>query len=188
MERVHKKAEQKQVTGRAMSSVQMAKVMGNQGILQKCGTGYNPYGSDFFIMHEAESAIDDIIEGEIPEWRLIINCVDAGQRPSYAPGQVMTVWRNSNPVKVIDGYGIETGEEEADCVGSKNGKVRWKPGTSRVGYWDMGHKPGSEYRQSLDQLKKGKISFGEFLLVFQNPENYRVEDPSYNRSHLGEKR
>lgn len=186
MERVQKKEEQKQVTGQVMSPIQMARVMGNQAVVQRM----DPPGSGFYgkrvsrpprrfpgmlVGSEASAALDEVLDEEIPEW---LN----SYRPKYAPGQVMSVWNASNPVR------NEDGTETADCVGSESGKVTWTPGTSRLGYWDMGHKFGDEYWRSLKQLRDGEIRFNEFLFVFQDPENYQVEDPVHNRRHTGERR
>lgn len=43
MERVQKKEEQKQVTGQVMSPIQMARVMGNQAVMQMCDDGDTLY-------------------------------------------------------------------------------------------------------------------------------------------------
>ena len=46
----------------------------------------------------------------------------------------------------------------------------------------MGHKPGREYKKLHDDYMSGKISKEEFEREYHNPENYRPEAPSANRS------
>jgi predicted ribonuclease toxin of YeeF-YezG toxin-antitoxin module len=52
--------------------------------------------------------------------------------------------------------------------------------------WDMGHKPGYEFRKHQESAEKRGISRNEFLDEYNNPEHYRPELPSSNRSHKGE--
>ena len=54
--------------------------------------------------------------------------------------------------------------------------------------WDMGHKPGYEFRKHQKSAEKRGISRKEFLDEYNNPKHYRPELPSSNRSHAGEKR
>lgn len=52
--------------------------------------------------------------------------------------------------------------------------------------WDMGHKPGFEFRKHKESAKEREITRKEFLDEFNEPEHYRPELPSSNRSHKGE--
>lgn len=52
--------------------------------------------------------------------------------------------------------------------------------------WDMGHKPGFEFRKHQESAKERGISREEFLDEYYNPDHYRPELPSSNRSHKGE--
>jgi hypothetical protein len=52
--------------------------------------------------------------------------------------------------------------------------------------WDMGHKPGFEFRKHQESAKERGISRKEFLDEYYNPDHYRPELPSSNRSHKGE--
>ena len=52
--------------------------------------------------------------------------------------------------------------------------------------WDMGHKPGYEFRKHKQSAENRGISRKEFLDEYNNPEHYRPELPSSNRSHKGE--
>ena len=52
--------------------------------------------------------------------------------------------------------------------------------------WDMGHKPGYEFRKHQESARKRKISRKQFLDEYNNPEHYRPELPKSNRSHKGE--
>jgi predicted ribonuclease toxin of YeeF-YezG toxin-antitoxin module len=52
--------------------------------------------------------------------------------------------------------------------------------------WDMGHKPGYEFRKHRDSANARGIDRKEFLDEHNIPDHYRPEPPSYNRSHQGE--
>jgi HNH/ENDO VII superfamily nuclease len=52
--------------------------------------------------------------------------------------------------------------------------------------WDMGHRPGYEFRKYQEWARKNCISREEFLKGYNNPDHYRPELPSSNRSHRGE--
>ena len=71
----------------------------------------------------------------------------------------------------------------------EHGRVR-DPGTGRYMSkeqpWDMGHKPGYEFVKHQESARERQISRKEFLDEHNNPEHYRPELPSSNRSHKGE--
>ena len=52
--------------------------------------------------------------------------------------------------------------------------------------WDMGHKPGYEFRKHAKSAEERGISRDQFLDEYNEPEHYRPELPSSNRSHKGE--
>ena len=52
--------------------------------------------------------------------------------------------------------------------------------------WDMGHKPGYEFRKHQQSAIDRGISRKQFLDEHNDPSHYRPELPSYNRSHAGE--
>lgn len=49
--------------------------------------------------------------------------------------------------------------------------------------WDMGHKPGFEFRKHQKSAQNRGISRKQFLDEFNNPNHFRPELPSSNRSH-----
>ena len=117
-------------------------------------------------------------------------------RPSYGSGQVETVWKQSRDQQLED---IKDGKLKKDHNGFVPKKlekdeiyvldlqgnwrsVKWKPGESRQGKWDMGHLPGEEYRKTHRDYLSGKISREEFLEIYRDPNNYKVEDDKRNRS------
>jgi len=57
---------------------------------------------------------------------------------------------------------------------------------SRNGQWDMGHKPGEEYRKLHKDYMDGEITKGEFLDRHRDPNNYHPENPGSNRGHQHE--
>lgn len=52
--------------------------------------------------------------------------------------------------------------------------------------WDMGHKPGHEFRKHSNSAEQRGISRKQFLDEHNNSNNFRPELPSSNRSHSGE--
>ena len=92
-------------------------------------------------------------------------------RPSYGKNQVNEVWENAkDPItgKVYDPSGVE---------------INWDRSIARRGQWDMGHIPGEKYSDAHQLYMDGVISKEEFLEWYRNPNNYRPELPSTNRSH-----
>ena len=52
--------------------------------------------------------------------------------------------------------------------------------------WDMGHKPGYEFRKHKTSAQERNIERKQFLNEYNNPNHYRPELPSSNRGHFGE--
>ena len=102
----------------------------------------------------------------------------ANHRPSYAPGQVERVWANMDP----DGDGIVYVLDRNDDLVP----IQWQPGQPRDGVWDMGHIPDEPYRDLRHAYLNHEITLEEFLARYQDPDNYRVEHPGRNRSHVDE--
>ncbi len=61
--------------------------------------------------------------------------------------------------------------------------IPWKPGEPRKGVVDFGHKSGYSYKQIFEQYKNKEITLDELKDFQFNPDNYRLETPSSNRSH-----
>jgi predicted ribonuclease toxin of YeeF-YezG toxin-antitoxin module len=76
-----------------------------------------------------------------------------------------------------------------DAIEASTGRVR-DPVTgrfmSRDGPWDMGHKPGYEFRKHQGSAADRGIDRGQFLDEYNDPVHYRPELPRSNRSHRGE--
>jgi RHS repeat-associated protein len=54
--------------------------------------------------------------------------------------------------------------------------------------WDMGHKPGFEFRKHQESARSRGISREQFLDEYNDPSHYQPELPSSNRSHRYEDR
>ena len=52
--------------------------------------------------------------------------------------------------------------------------------------WDMGHKPGYEFAKHQKSAEERGIDREQFRKEYYNPDHYRPELPSSNRSHKGE--
>ncbi|MCH6189352.1 GH-E family nuclease [Paenibacillus polymyxa] len=91
----------------------------------------------------------------------------------------------SRPSKFRKGVREETWENAKDV----DGKVK-DPLTGDIidpkEPWDMGHKPGYEFRKHKESAKERGISRKQFLDEHNNPDHYRPENPSSNRSHKDE--
>ncbi|HFJ9439133.1 MULTISPECIES: HNH/ENDO VII family nuclease [Bacillus] len=61
--------------------------------------------------------------------------------------------------------------------------IEWKPGQPRKNVWDMGHLPEHKYSDMHKRYLNGELTPKEFRDWFNNPDNYRPELPSTNRSH-----
>lgn len=76
-----------------------------------------------------------------------------------------------------------------DSVEPRTGRVR-DPVTgqfmSKKKPWDMGHKPGQEHRKHAADAERRGISRDDYLNEHNDPNRYRPELPSSNRSHKGE--
>ncbi|SKS40362.1 HNH/ENDO VII family nuclease [Mycobacteroides abscessus] len=129
-----------------------------------------------------------------------------GNRPDYGPNQLIDVWGLSREEQIADIQGgkldlPEPGPDQqwvrlhptgpiGDDWTVENGHrlIEWRDGDSRAGLWDMGHVGGNEYAKLRDQYHDGLITFKDFIGEYRDPENYRVQDPYRNRSHIDEHR
>jgi hypothetical protein len=96
-------------------------------------------------------------------------------RPKYRAGLVDDVW---NAAKQPDGKVYDPGGRE----------LTWDKTKSRYDQWHMGHQPKKEYSKLVDELVEGKITEDEFLKKYNDPNNYRPEDPGENMNHSREDR
>ena len=100
---------------------------------------------------------------------LVHNASDTYQRPSgYRKGVRDKVW-----------------EEAKGKDGIVKDPVTQKPMDPNKP-WDMGHKPGYEYKKHQESARGRGISRKQFLNEHNEWEHYRPELPSSNRSHIGE--
>ncbi|MDP3549726.1 MAG: HNH/ENDO VII family nuclease [Novosphingobium sp.] len=73
-----------------------------------------------------------------------------------------------------------------DAAKGKDGKVRdpkTKQPMKKTDEWDMGHKPGYEFKKHQQDAMKRGIKRKQFLDEHNNPKHYRPELPSTNRGH-----
>ncbi|ART70532.1 hypothetical protein BTO20_20095 [Mycobacterium dioxanotrophicus] len=127
-----------------------------------------------------------------------------GGRPPFGPGQVEDTWHISRDEQLdqISGGRLDLpapGQNQQWVLLHPNGPIgdgwtvenghrliEWQPGDPRKGLWDMGHPPGEEYRLTRDAYLRGELSYEEFWNINRDPNNFRVQDPYRNRSHIDE--
>ncbi|MCL1622136.1 GH-E family nuclease [Ralstonia pseudosolanacearum] len=95
----------------------------------------------------------------------------------------------SGPYERPSGYRSGVRDEVWENAKQQDGNV-YDPLTNKVmdkdEPWDMGHKPGYEFRKFKEKAAERNLTREEFLDEHNNPSHYRPELPSSNRSHAGE--
>ena len=81
---------------------------------------------------------------------------------------------------------FESSKRNGKVFDTPGNEIEWTPGQPREGVWDLAHKPGYEYRHLYKAFVEGRITESQFLDYYNNPDFYYPENPSYNRSHIGE--
>ncbi|AZZ56367.1 HNH/ENDO VII family nuclease [Rathayibacter iranicus] len=74
-------------------------------------------------------------------------------------------------------------------VNNKSGDwklIKWRPEQPRADLWDMGHIPTAKYADLRNQYLSHQITKKQFLDEYHDVENYQVEHPGRNRSHIDE--
>jgi RHS repeat-associated protein len=96
----------------------------------------------------------------------------AKNRPKHRQSTINKTWETAQK-NSLDGnvYDPNSGE-----------LLTWDKFKKRQGQWDLGHKPKYKYSKELERLRNGELTEEEFLRNYHNPNNYRPEDPSSNRS------
>ena len=126
-----------------------------------------------------------------PARNVFTSSADATSKPADKAVDEPKAEGASNPVDYSRPSGFRKGvrDESWDNAKAQDGQVR-DPLTDKVmdknELWDMGHKPGHEFRKHQQSAQERGVSRKQFLDEFNNPENYRPELPSSNRSHKGE--
>lgn len=120
-------------------------------------TVYNFKVEDFHTYHVGEKVV------------LVHNAGDAYSRPSgFRKGVREETWKNA--------------QGDDGIVRDPLTKKPMDPNEP----WDMGHKPGHEFKKHQNSARERGISRSQFLDEYNDPSHYRPELPSSNRSHMGE--
>jgi len=136
----------------------------------------------------------------------------ANDRPKPSKKQVLDVWNNSRSeqaaeiasgrlnlpapgkdqlwVRVLDNVaGPDVHKVRLpDGTEGRYRLIEWRPGELRKGLWDLGHRGSAKYSELRENYLSHRISKDDFLHQFGLAENYRVEDPLRNQSHVDEHR
>ena len=122
------------------------------------------------IIHR-DGRVEIIGEGDIIETIDKRPYLDPKNRPSFRKGV---------PEKVFERVRKKYGVVKDPLTGTV---IEWEPGQPRNGVWDMGHTPTQKYSEVHQRYLKGEMTPKEFRDWYNNPDNYRPELPSTNRSH-----
>ncbi|WP_323372978.1 HNH/ENDO VII family nuclease [Tumebacillus lacus] len=151
-------------------------VSGGALVVAGVGVAGMAYGGGV-ALHSAAQASKD--------WDLLMRAQGSGGGKSGGNGTV------EKPVSYDRPSGFRKGVRDKvwDNAKDADGKVK-DPLTGqemdRGQPWDMGHKPGFEFRKHKESAKEREITRKEFLDEYNEPNHYRPELPSSNRSHKGE--
>ncbi|MFC7431790.1 MULTISPECIES: GH-E family nuclease [unclassified Agrococcus] len=123
---------------------------------------------------------------------------DPNRRPHLPAQTVRNVWDRDRSRQVANweamGLPRRPGPDEMFVRDRQNEWVPVDRGSSRRRPWDMGHRPGSEFRdlhrQYLDRLDDpswdDQDALDDFLAEFRRESNYTVQDRLRNQSHMDE--
>lgn len=81
--------------------------------------------------------------------------------------------------------------QEVENRAQKNEKGQFldaNTGKAIEGKYDLGHKPGHEFRKEVAEAEHQGLTQKEFNQKMNNPDLYQIEDPSSNRSHFFEEK
>lgn len=108
------------------------------------------------------------------------------------PDQLWVQLKDDATESPVGGKFAEVKKKDASgrIITEKWHQIEWKPGQSRKGLWDMGHIPDQKY--SIEHHKYmssgGRYTPERFKEWYQDPDNYRPQDPGRNRSGVDDKR
>ncbi len=112
-----------------------------------------------------------VAEGKVIRWSLECQRLRKKREP-YKQGLVEEVW--------------ERAKDENKRVFSPHPprkELFWDPKKNRWDQWHMGHKPKNKYSKLVDDFCEEKITWEEFMKIYNNSENYWPELPLENMSH-----
>jgi len=115
----------------------------------------------------------------------------ANHRPDHTQEEIEAVWKrakqkSSGYYRQPDGsqFSYEAGDVVVQDIDGRWYKVEWEPGQPRN--WDMGHTLEGKYSNLRDDYLSHRIDQKQFLEEYHNLDNYTVQDPLRNRSHVDE--
>ena len=115
----------------------------------------------------------------------------ANHRPEHTEEEIEAVWnqakqKSGGQYDQPDGsqFSFDAGDVVVQDIDGRWYKVEWEPGQPRN--WDMGHIERAKYSKLREAYLNHEIDTKTFLSRYHNPENYRVEDPLRNSSHIDE--
>ena len=117
----------------------------------------------------------------------------ANDRPKHTDEQIREVWNRAKmpsdgsvPNKNGSLYYYKKGDVIVQDTKGNWYKVEWDPDQPGRRPWDMGHARGKEYAKLRDQYLNHEISPEKFLEEYRKVDNYEVQDPMRNASHMDE--
>ena len=80
-------------------------------------------------------------------------------------------------------YNMQVDPDEVLRDPNTDAVIDWIPGKPRKGIVDFGHTEGNSYSKMFEKYKNREIDLDDLKEFQYNPDNYRLETPSTNRSH-----
>ena len=127
--------------------------------------------------------IPQVVEGTVKK---LIRKADVKVKSPARPKRVSV---KQDPYQRPSGYRKGVREKVLAQNRSRSGTVRDPATKQRIDPnkpWDMGHKPGYEFRKHRESAQQRGITRKQFLDEHNDPSHYRPELPSSNRNHKGE--
>ena len=113
---------------------------------------------------------------------VVQRCPPDSDDEEWLPGPPKTY---SRPTHFREGVRDQVWEAAKDAKGKVHDPLTGKE-MEKDEPWDMGHKPGYEFRKHQEHAMKTGMPREQFLDEHNDPDHYRPELPSSNRSHRGE--
>ncbi|CAM1344007.1 hypothetical protein TAMYLO_410001 [Tenacibaculum amylolyticum] len=116
------------------------------------------------------------------------NAVTTGKSKSKGPNPQGKPRRPYLRKKTVTKTWEANKNSEGKVIDPTGKEITWDKTKKRNGQWDMGHKPGKEFKKDWALYKKGELTWDQMKERYNDFTRYRPELPSTNRSHKFEEK